>query len=90
MVGAGAIHVEIQSISASIVTRKQRFRKSGFMFLRECKICHCSMDAGEGQNGKCDDCISRETERQNRKAELDWMVRSTNYEQMRMEEFLNV
>lgn len=47
------------------------------------------MDAGEGQNGKCDDCLSGETERQQRKAELDRMVRSTTYTQMEMEEFLN-
>lgn len=58
--------------------------------MRECRICHCTMDAGEGQNGICDDCVSGETERQRRRAELDRMVRSTDYEQMRMEEFLNV
>ena len=46
------------------------------------------MDAGEGQNGVCEECISGETERQRRRAELDRMIRSTDYKQMRMEEFL--
>lgn len=59
------------------------------MFLRECKICGCSMDSGEGKNGICDDCITGETERQKRRAELDRMVRTTDFKQMDMEEFLN-
>ena len=58
------------------------------MFLRECRICHCSMDAGEGQNGICDDCISGETEKQRRKEEVDRMVRSTVFKQMNLEEFI--
>ena len=44
------------------------------------------MDAGEGQNGICEDCI---TERQRRREELDRMVRATDFKQMNMEEFLN-
>lgn len=59
------------------------------MFLRECKICGCSMDSGEGKNGICDDCITGETERQKRRAEFDRMVRSTDYKQIEMEEILN-
>lgn len=59
------------------------------MFLRECKICGCSMDAGEGQNGICDDCVSGETEKQKRREELDRMIRSTDYRQMKMEDILN-
>ena len=60
------------------------------MFFRECKVCKCPMDPGEGQNGICDECISGETERQARKAELNRMVLATDYAQMEMEEFLNV
>lgn len=58
------------------------------MFLRECRICHCSMDAGEGQNGKCDDCISGETKRLENEKKVTEMVRSTKYYQMSLEEFL--
>jgi hypothetical protein len=46
------------------------------------------MDAGEGQNGICDDCISGETEKQRRKEEVDRMVRSTVFKQMNLEEFI--
>lgn len=49
------------------------------------------MDAGEGQNGKCDDCISGETKRQENEKkvnEMNEMVRSTKYYQMSLEEFL--
>ena len=59
------------------------------MFLKLCKKCGCSMDAGEGQNGICDECITGETERQRSRAELDRMVRATDFKQMDMEEFLN-
>ena len=30
------------------------------MVLRKCKKCECPMDPGEGRNGVCEDCISRE------------------------------
>jgi hypothetical protein len=47
------------------------------------------MDAGEGQNGKCDDCISGETKRQENEKKVNEMVRSTKYYQMSLEEFIN-
>lgn len=47
------------------------------------------MDPEDGQNGICDECISGETERQKRKAELERMLLATDCEQMEMEEFLN-
>ena len=47
------------------------------------------MDAGEGQNGKCDDCISGgETKRRENEKKVTEMVRSTKYYQMSLEEFL--
>jgi hypothetical protein len=46
------------------------------------------MDAGEGYNGKCDDCISGETKRQENEKKVNEMVRSTKYYQMSLEEFL--
>ena len=46
------------------------------------------MDAGEGQNGMCWDCVSGETEQQRRREMLDRMIRSTDYKQMEMEEVL--
>jgi hypothetical protein len=46
------------------------------------------MDAGEGENGKCDDCISGETKRRENEKKVTEMVRSTKYYQMSLEEFL--
>lgn len=46
------------------------------------------MDAGEGQNGKCDDCISCEIKRRENEKKVTEMVRSTKYYQMSLEEFL--
>lgn len=58
------------------------------MFLRECCICHCSMDPGEGRNGICEDCITGETRRQKRREEMERMVRSMDFIQIEMEEML--
>ena len=46
------------------------------------------MDPGEGQNNMCEDCVSGETEQRRRREMLDRMIRSTDYKQMEMEEFL--
>lgn len=54
----------------------------------QCKSCGCTMDPGEGQNGMCEDCVSGETEQRRRREMLDRMIRSTDYKQMEMEEFL--
>lgn len=46
------------------------------------------MDPGEGRNGMCDDCVTGETERQERREELDRMIRSTDFKQMEMKDIL--
>ena len=48
----------------------------------QCRRCGCMMDPGEGRNGMCDDCVTGETERQERREELDRMIRSTDFKQM--------
>lgn len=58
------------------------------MFLRECCICHHPMDPGEGRNGICEDCITGETRRQERRKEMERMVRSVDFIQIEMEELL--
>lgn len=47
------------------------------------------MDPGEGQNGECEDCLAERKRAQNREEQMGQMIRSTNYEQMEMEKFLN-
>lgn len=37
------------------------------MVLRKCKKCECPMDPGEGRNGVCEDCISREKREREKK-----------------------
>lgn len=54
----------------------------------QCRRCGCMMDPGEGRNGVCDDCVTGETERQERREELDRMIRSTDFKQMEMEDIL--
>ncbi len=54
----------------------------------QCRRCGCMMDPGEGRNGMCDDCVTGETERQERREELDRMIRSTDFKQMEMEDIL--
>lgn len=56
------------------------------MYGYTCKKCGCTLDPGEGR--LCDDCREEMNEEQNRKKEVDRMVRCTDYEQMEMEEFL--
>ncbi len=56
------------------------------MILKECERCGCSLDPGEGH--LCDDCAEEMDNERQREKELDRMVRSTDYKQMRMEEFL--
>ena len=58
------------------------------MYEYQCRRCGCMMDPGEGRNGRCDDCVTGETERQERREELDRMIRSTDFKQMEMEDIL--
>lgn len=59
------------------------------MNLRICRTCGHPMDPGEGQNGECEDCLAERKRAQNREEQMGQMIRSTNYEQMEMEKFLN-
>ncbi|MCI5874197.1 MAG: hypothetical protein PUJ55_06030 [Clostridiales bacterium] len=52
----------------------------------QCEDCGCTLDPGEGK--LCDECLEKKIILQNRKKEVDQMVRCTDYEQMEMEEFL--
>ena len=47
------------------------------------------MDPGEGQNGMCDECVTGETERQQREEQMARMIRAKDWTQMEMEDFLN-
>jgi hypothetical protein len=47
------------------------------------------MDPGEGRNGMCDDCVTGETERQEREEKMEWMTRATDWTQLEVEDFLN-
>lgn len=51
------------------------------MNLRVCKVCESPMDPGEGQNGICEDCISKMERQRLCRLELDRMARSTHYVQ---------
>lgn len=56
------------------------------MYGYSCVKCGCSLDPGEGN--VCDECSTEHEKEQRREKELDRMVRSTDYEQMRLEEFI--
>ncbi len=58
------------------------------MIFRTYSVCGDPMDPGEGQNGKCDDCVSGETKQQRNKEELNRMLAATSWEQMEVEEFI--
>ncbi len=60
------------------------------MYENQCKRCDCSMDSGEGRNGVCDDCITGETERQEREKQMERMIRATDWAQMEIKEFISV
>ena len=47
------------------------------------------MDPGEGQNGMCDDCVTGETERQQREEQMSRMILAKNWTQLEVEDFLN-
>nr|DAV63674.1 MAG TPA: Protein of unknown function (DUF2688) [Caudoviricetes sp.] len=59
------------------------------MIFRECKRCGHPMDPGEGRNGMCDECVTRETERQQREEKMEWMIQATDWTQLEVEDFLN-
>ncbi len=56
------------------------------MYGYTCRKCGCTLDPGEGS--MCDDCREEMNEERRREMELDRMIRSTNFEQMELEEFL--
>ena len=68
-----------------ILARKHSFEKVKIMFYRECEVCGCSLDPGEGRI--CEDCASEEEQTQRNAKELERMIKSTDYVQMEMEEF---
>ena len=51
-----------------------------------CKRCGCRLDPGEGNI--CEECLDEMEVKKQREKEFDRMVRSTDYRQMNMEEFL--
>ena len=59
------------------------------MIFRECKRCGHPMDPGEGRNGMCDDCVTGETERQEREEKMRQMVAAKEWTQLEVEDFLN-
>lgn len=59
------------------------------MIFRECKRCGHPMDPGEGRNGMCDECVTVETERQQREEKMEWMIQATEWTQLEVEDFLN-
>lgn len=56
------------------------------MYGYTCSKCGCTLDPGEGS--MCDDCREEMNEERRREIELDRMIRSTNFEQMELEEFI--
>lgn len=55
----------------------------------QCRRCGCMMDPGEGRNGMCDECVTGETERQQREEKMEWMIQATEWTQLEVEDFLN-
>lgn len=53
-----------------------------------CRICHGRCDPGEIKNGICFECALEQKRKENIRQEVDRMVRTDKYEQIRMEEFL--
>ena len=51
-----------------------------------CEKCGCTLDPGEGS--VCEECLEESDTKKKRKKEFDRMVRSKDYRQMNMEEFL--
>ena len=59
------------------------------MIFRECKRCCHPMDPGEGRNGMCDECVTGETERQQREEKREWMIQATEGTQLEVEDSVN-
>lgn len=57
------------------------------MFYRKCRICGCSLDPGEGS--MCEEFRDEQYMKQQREKAVRYMVLSTDFRQMEMEEFLN-
>lgn len=51
-----------------------------------CEKCGCTLDPGEGRI--CEECLDESDTKKQREKEFDRMVRSTDYKQMKMEDFL--
>ncbi len=60
------------------------------MIYRKCRVCGYPMDPGEGRNGICDDCVNKASLHPYGEKELDMMLSATVWEQMKMEDFINV
>lgn len=56
-------------------------------FARICKLCGANCDPGEIKNGICFECTLEWKKKEEVRQEVDRMVRTTNYEQLEMEEF---
>lgn len=56
---------------------------------RVCKLCGANCDPGEIKNGICFECQLEQKKKEKVRKEVDRMVRTTDYEQLRMEEFLD-
>lgn len=56
------------------------------MYGYSCDRCGCSLDPGEGSI--CDECVEEVDAKKKKEMEFDRMVRSTDYKQMKMEDFL--
>ena len=57
------------------------------MFYRECKICGCSLDPGEGN--MCEECREEKQREQARAKKWKNMILYKDYYQMSLEEFIN-
>ena len=55
------------------------------MFYRKCRICGCSLDPGEGN--MCEECRDEQYMKQQQEKAARYMVLSTDFKQMEMEEF---
>lgn len=51
-----------------------------------CRICHCNCDASDLINGVCDDCREQERKEEERKQQMQRLMKA-EFRQMEMEEF---
>ena len=53
-----------------------------------CRVCRGRCDPGEIKNGICFECMLEQKKKEKVRKEVDRMVRTDKYEQIRMEDFL--